>query len=155
MQELLRQLEELFLQAIPTVVILFLFYLFMRSVFFKPILQAIDERHQRIEGAQAETETIRNEIREKNNAYHEAVKRARSEIYAEQESKRKAVLAERTQRVNAARGEAQERVRGAKQEIARELATERGVAEQQSDSLADEIVRGVLQSENGKHEVHR
>jgi F0F1-type ATP synthase membrane subunit b/b' len=154
MQELLRQLGELFLQAIPTVVILFLFYLFMRSVFFKPILHAMDERHRRIEGARAEAETIQSETREKNNAYHNALKRARSEIYAEQESKRKVVLEERTRQVNAARGEAQQRVRGAKEEIARELGAARGAAAQQSDSLAGEIVRGVLQG-NGSREAPR
>jgi F0F1-type ATP synthase membrane subunit b/b' len=154
MQELLRQLEELFLQAIPTVVILFFFYLFMRSAFFKPILRAMDERRRRIEGARAEAETFQSETREKNHTYHEALKRARGEIYGEQEAKRKAVLEDRTRQVNAARGEAQQRVRGAKEEIAKELVAARDAAEQQSGDLAGEIVRGVLE-EGGSHEAHR
>jgi F-type H+-transporting ATPase subunit b len=154
MQELLRQLEELFLQAIPTVVILFFFYLFMRWVFFKPILRAMNERQRRIEGARAEAETFQSEMREKNHTYHEALKHARGEIYAEQEAKRKVVLEERTRQVNVARGEAQQRVRGAKEEIARELVAARSAAEQQSGDLAGEIVRGVLEG-GGNHEVHR
>jgi F-type H+-transporting ATPase subunit b len=154
MQALLRQLEELFLQAIPTVVLLFLFYLFMRVVFFKPILRAMNERHRRIEGARAEAEAFQSETREKNHTYHEALKHVRGEIYAEQEVKRKTVLEERTRQVNAARGEAQQRVRGAKEEIARELVAARGAAEQQSGDLAGEIVRGVLEGV-GSHEARR
>jgi F-type H+-transporting ATPase subunit b len=155
MQELLRQLEELFLQAIPTVVLLFLFYLFMRPVFFKPILQAMDERHKRIQGAQAETETLQSETREKSQAHQEALKHARAEIYAEQESKRKMVLEERTRRVNEARGEAQQRVKTAKQQIATELAEARDAAGEQSADLAGEIVRGILEGESGHRELHQ
>lgn len=155
MQELLRQLGELFLQAIPTVVLLFLFYLFMRPVFFKPILHAMDERHKRIQGARAETETLQSETREKNQAHQEALKHARAEIYAEQESKRKVVLEERTRRVNEARGEAQQRVKTAKQQIATELAEARSAAGEQSADLAGEIVRGILEGENGHRELHQ
>ena len=52
--EILRQLGELFLQAVPTVIIVFLFYFFMRWAFFTPIQKAMDERRERIEGAREE-----------------------------------------------------------------------------------------------------
>jgi hypothetical protein len=39
--EILRQLGDLFLQAVPTVIIVFLFYVFMRWAFFTPIQKAM------------------------------------------------------------------------------------------------------------------
>ena len=42
--EILHQLGELFLEAVPTVVIVFLFYFFLRWAFFAPIQKAMAER---------------------------------------------------------------------------------------------------------------
>ena len=56
--EILRQLGDLFLQAVPTVIIVFLFYLFMRRAFFTPIQKAMAERSAKIEGARAEAGAV-------------------------------------------------------------------------------------------------
>ena len=55
--EIFHQLGELFLNAVPTVVIVLLFYVFMRWAFFTPILKAMAERRAHIEGARAEAES--------------------------------------------------------------------------------------------------
>src|SRR5260370_267834 len=47
MQEIVLQLEELFLQAVPTVLIILAFYLMMRALFFKPLLKVMAEREAR------------------------------------------------------------------------------------------------------------
>ncbi len=54
--EVLRQLGDLFVQAIPTAIIVFLFYLFLQWAFFKPIERVMAERQARTEGARAEAE---------------------------------------------------------------------------------------------------
>ena len=46
--DILHQLGALFLEAAPTVVIVFLFYFFMRWAFFTPIQKAMAERSARI-----------------------------------------------------------------------------------------------------------
>ena len=51
--EILQQLGELFLEAVPTVITVFLFYLFMRWAFFGPIQKAMAERSAKIAGARA------------------------------------------------------------------------------------------------------
>jgi len=56
--EILRQLGDLFLQAVPTVIIVFLFYVFMRWAFFTPIQKAMAERSAKIEGARAEAAAV-------------------------------------------------------------------------------------------------
>ncbi len=144
MQELLRQLGQLFLQAIPTVVIVFLFYIFAKSVFFKPILHAMDERHRRIEGARAEAEKLQARNREKTREYEEALKHARVEIYTEQEASRQFVLDERARQLSAARAQAQQRVREEKTRIQADLVASRKLVEAQTNELAGEIVQTML-----------
>ena len=54
--EILRQLGELFLQAVPTVLIIFVFYLLMRALFFKPLMAVMAEREARTAGARKAAE---------------------------------------------------------------------------------------------------
>ena len=48
--EIAHQLGKLFLGALPTVIVVLLFYYFMRWAFFGPIQKAMAERNARIEG---------------------------------------------------------------------------------------------------------
>ena len=93
--EILNQLGELFLAAVPTVIIVFFFYLFMRWSFFGPIARVLEERHKRAEGARQEAEASRAAVQEKLRVYNEALRKARGEIFAEQERLRSGVLDER------------------------------------------------------------
>ena len=56
--EIFSQLGELFLAAVPTVIVVFLFYLFLKWSFFGPIERVLHERAARIEGAQKEREAF-------------------------------------------------------------------------------------------------
>ena len=77
-------------------------------------------------------------------AYNEALRKARAEIYAEQETARQAVLDERAKFLKAMRGRAIEDVNVAKKKIAEEMVvTSREVANQ-TDVLAREITESIL-----------
>lgn len=142
--DILHQLGELFLEAVPTVVIVFLFYFFMRWAFFAPIQKAMAERSARIEGARAEAAKIEAEAKHEADAYHEALKKARGEIYLEQEAARQTVLDERSRLLKAMRSRGQEEVEAAKKRIATELAAARAEVERQTPALASEIARMIL-----------
>jgi len=143
--EILQQLGELFLEAVPTVVIVFLFYLFMRWAFFAPIQKAMAERSARIEGARAEAAKVEAEARHELEAYNEALKKARGEIYAQQETARQAVLDERAKLLKAMRARALEEVAAAKKKTVAELAAARTEVERQADALGGEIARAILE----------
>jgi F-type H+-transporting ATPase subunit b len=143
--EILQQLGELFLEAVPTVVIVFLFYLFMRGAFFGPIQKAMDERRARIEGARAEAARIEAEARQELDAYNESLKKARAQIYAEQEVARQAILDERAKLLKAIRSRSLDDVAAAKKKIAAELAAARTDVERQAPALAAEIARTILE----------
>jgi F-type H+-transporting ATPase subunit b len=75
--EILRQLGELFLGAAPTIIVVLLFYYFLRWAFFTPILKAMAERGARIEGARAEAAKVEAEAKHEMDAYHEALRPGR------------------------------------------------------------------------------
>lgn len=142
--EIVNQLGELFLAAVPTVIIVFLFYLFMRWSFFKPMERVLSERHKRAEGARTEAEASRVTAHEKQRLYNDTVKKARVEVFAEQESQRRRTLDERQATINKARTAAQTALQEAKKEIAAEVKTARAELERSKDTLADDIAEAVL-----------
>jgi F0F1-type ATP synthase membrane subunit b/b' len=143
--EILRQLRELFIQSVPTIVIVLIFYYFLRWSFFGPIQKAMAERAAKIEGARAEAAAAQADAEKDLDTYNDAIRKARGEIFAEQEEARKVVLDERARLLKAMRGRVQEEVAVAKQRIAAELAAARKDVEAQTPALAGEIVRGILE----------
>jgi F0F1-type ATP synthase membrane subunit b/b' len=142
--DILNQLGELFLAAVPTVLFVFVFYLFLRWSFFTPIERVLTERHKRAEGARQEAEAIHAAVREKLRVYNDALRRARSEIFSMQEAARRLVLDERQAAVIAARLAAQQELQAAKKSLAADVDAARLQLEQSSGVLAEEIAESVL-----------
>jgi F-type H+-transporting ATPase subunit b len=142
--EILNQLGELFLAAVPTVIIVFLFYLFLRWSFFTPMQRVLNERRKRAEGARTEAEATRVTAHEKLRAYNDTVKKARGEIFTEQETRRRRTLEERQATINAARATAQSALQEAKKGIEADVQAARVELERSRDGLADEIAEAIL-----------
>ncbi len=142
--EIINQLGDLFLAAVPTVIIVFLFYLFMRWSFFGPMDHVLSERRKRAEGARVEAEASRVAVREKHHSYNDALKKGRAEIFAEQETQRRRTLDERQATINAARATAQSALQEAKKGIAADVKAARGELERSSGALANEIAEAIL-----------
>jgi F0F1-type ATP synthase membrane subunit b/b' len=142
--EILNQLGDLFLAAVPTVILVFLFYLFLRWSFFAPIERVLSERHKRAAGARQEAEASRIAVQEKLRGYNESLRNVRGEIFVEQEAARRQVLEERQAAVSAARSAMQEELQVAKKELAAEVEATRAQLEQASGVLAGEIADTIL-----------
>ncbi len=135
----------MFLEAAPTVVIVFLFYLLLRFTFFGPLQRVMDERVRRTEGARREAEASQAAAREKVRAYEDALKKARAAVYAEQDETRRGILEERSAKAREARNRAMERVQAEKARIANELAVARTELAATTPRLAADIVRRLLE----------
>src|SRR5260370_8386062 len=85
MQAIVHQLGELFLQAVPTVLIILLFYFTLRALFFKPLLAVIAQRDSRAAGAQKASETAQAAAAQKGQQYQEALRQARGQASSHQE----------------------------------------------------------------------
>jgi len=146
MQEIVHQLGELFLQAVPTVLTVLAFYLILRSLFFRPLLQIMAERESRTVGAQKAAEAAQAAAAEKVKQYQDALRQARAQVYSEQDAARKKLLDERAALLKAARARAADEVKAAKERVAAELAAARRDVEATVAQLSAEIARRLLQT---------
>ena len=146
MQDIVGQLGELFLQAVPTVLIIFLFYFILRAIFFTPLLKVMAEREARTVGAQKAAESAQAAAAEKVKQYEDALKQARARVYGEQEAARKKLLDERTELVKTTRVRATAEIASAKARIEGELAAARTDLDAAVGQLAAEIVSRILQA---------
>jgi len=146
MQVIGHQLGELFLQAVPTVLIILLFYFILRAIFFKPLLAVMAERDSRTAGAEKAAEAAQAVAAEKVKQYREALKQARGQVYAEQEATRKKLLEERAAQLKDARAKASAEVGTAKQRVAGELAVARRDVLAAVSQLSAEIARRILEA---------
>ena len=146
MSDLVHQLGELFLRAVPVAVIVLLFYVIMRSIFFQPLLKVMAERDARTIGAQKAAEAAQAAAAEKVRQYEEALRQARAKVYAEQEADRRKLMDERAAMLKAARGKADAEVNAAKERVAGEFAGAKKEIEGGTAQLAGEIARRVLQA---------
>lgn len=143
--EILHSIGQLFLEAVPTIIIVLLFYFFLRWAFFTPIQKAMAERDARMEGARAEAAAVEAAAKQELDSYNEALRKARAEIYAEQEAARQVALENRAKLLKTMRARAQEDVAAAKKRIAAELEAARAQVEREAPVLAGEIVRMILE----------
>ncbi|MGB7845753.1 MAG: ATP synthase F0 subunit B [Candidatus Acidiferrum sp.] len=145
MPELVHQIGELFLRAVPVALIVLVFYFILRSLFFEPILQVMAEREARTLGGQKSAEAAQAAAAEKVRQYEDALKQAKARVYAEQEAERKKLLDERMATLKAARSKASAEVVKAKERVAGELEAAKKDIEASTSQLAAEIALRVLQ----------
>ena len=146
MAEIVHQLGELFLGAVPTVLILVVLYFVLRFLFFKPLLAVMAEREARTAGAQKAAEAAQATAAEKARLYQDTLKQERMKVYAEQEAARKKLLDERTALLKASRSLAAREVSAAKERVANEIAAAKRELEVGVPQLAAEIAKRVLES---------
>lgn len=149
MSDLIHQLGDLLLGAVPVIVIVLIFYFILRSVFFGPILKVMAERQARTAGAQREAESAQAAAADKVKQYEEALRQAKAKVYLEQEAERKKLLDERTAFLKEARSKSSAEVSQAKERVAGELQSAKKDIEATASQLALEIARRVLQGTSG------
>jgi len=143
--DIVLQLGELFLGALPTVVLILIFYFILKSLFFKPLLAVMAEREARSIGAQKAAETAQAAASEKLKQYQDALRQAHAQVYAEQEDARKKLLDERVAQLKEARTKSAAEVGVAKERVAADLAAAGRDLEPSIAQLAAEIAARVLQ----------
>ena len=143
---IVHQLGELFLGAVPTVLLILIFYFLMKALFFKPLLAVMAERDARSVGAQKAAEAAQTAAAEKLKQYQDALKKERAKLYSEQEAAREKLLEERAALLKEARAQSAVAVAAAKQRVAGELQAARRDVETSIPQLASEIASRILQS---------
>lgn len=144
MDETLRQLGELLLGSIPTIIMLVLLYGIYSVVVHKPLSRVLADRRAKTEGAVEKARADIAAAEAKTSEYEQRLRDARLALFKSQEAGRQAALQARAAAVAAARAKAQDQVKQAREGIEREkIAAQEGL-QTESARLATEIVRTVL-----------
>src|SRR5271167_5117714 len=144
MAQTLRQLGELLLGAVPTVILLALLYILYTFLVHRPLTAVLDERRSRTQGALEKARADIAAAEGRTADYEQRLREARQKIFKNQEARRQQANQSRSQVVNEARTRAQEQVKQARAGI--EEDKQQAMSKLQSDAarLASDIVRTVL-----------
>jgi F0F1-type ATP synthase membrane subunit b/b' len=107
------------------------------------------ERSAKIEGARAEAAAAEAGAKQELDAYNDALRKARAEIYLQQEAARQQALDSRAQLLKTIRSHAQDDVNAAKKRIAAELEAARAEVERATPELAAQIAQAILKNPTG------
>ena len=144
MEQTLRQLGELLLGAVPTVILLASLSILYTFILHRPLTAVLAERHSRTQGAMEKARADIAAAEARTADYEQRVREARQKIFKNQEARQQQATQSRTQAVQEARARAQEQVKLARAGI--EEDKQQALSKLQSDAarLATDIVRAVL-----------
>jgi F-type H+-transporting ATPase subunit b len=145
MDETLRQLGELLLGAVPTVILLALLYALYTAIVHKPLQRVLEERRSKTEGAVEKSRADIAAAEARTSEYEQRLREARAKVFHAQEARRKAAMDARTSALNEARNKAQVQVQGAKADIEKDREAAQAGLQGEVQALAAEIIRRVLQ----------
>lgn len=144
MDTTLKQVGELLLDAIPTVVLLLLLYAVYQNVVRKPLQRILQERRDRTEGAALKARADVAAAEARTQEYEQKLREARMAIYKAQEARRQQAQQMRSQAIAEARTRAQEQIRQARLAVDQDMAAARTALQGEAERLASDIIRTIL-----------
>ena len=144
MDAILRQIGELLVNSIPTIISVLILWTAYTFLVHNKLRQVLEQRHALTEGA---IERAQQEIAtaEKRTAeYEQRVREARSQIYKTQQAHRQRVMDERNAALADARKNAGEMVKKARTALEKDTVAAKAALEQHANVLADQVIATVL-----------
>lgn len=142
--ELLRQLGDLVLGSVPTMIIFLILVFAYRYILYGPLVKTLSRRHALTTGAVEAAHAAIAQSDAKSQEYEAKLRAARSEIFHQRELRVQQWSAEKDRALASARLAAQERVAQARAGIEAEAAAARQQIENSSGQLAAQVVQAVL-----------
>jgi F-type H+-transporting ATPase subunit b len=145
MDETLRQIGELLLGSIPTVIFFLLLFALYTVLVHKPLARILAERHARTQGAIEKARADIQKAEARTAEYEQKLREARLVLFKAQEARRAQAAQARSGIVAQAREAAQAKVDEARAAIENDKAAARKTLEFEAGRLATEIIRAVLE----------
>lgn len=146
MDDTIRQLGELALGAIPTIVLFIVIWILYRLLVHNPLGRALAERRSKTVGAVEKAKSDVAAAEEKTAEYERKLGEARIAVFKTQEKFRQRILEERTIALAEARAAAETLVATKRKEIEKEAESVRAKVQAESSNLATEIIRMILRT---------
>jgi F-type H+-transporting ATPase subunit b len=145
MDETLRQIGELLLGSIPTVVFFLLLYGLYTLLVHQPLTRILAERREHTQGAIEKAQADVASAEARTAEYERRLREARLEIFKAQEARRAQAAQERARLLADARNRAQAQVETARVAIEQDKQAARTSLEADAGRMAAEIIRTALQ----------
>ena len=145
MDATLRALGGILLRAIPTVILLIIVNLYLKRMFFDPMREVLAKRRAATEGARRSAEALLAQASAKAGEIEAALRKARDEIYQEQEEARHRWISEQTASLEEARRASRDLIHQAKQQLDTEAAAAKRDLTATTAALADQIAQTLLE----------
>jgi F-type H+-transporting ATPase subunit b len=145
MDETLRQLGELLLGSVPTIIFMVLLYGLYAVLVHRPLVRVLAERHNKTEGAVEKARADIAAAEARTAEYEQRLRDARLSVYRAQEARRQQALQARASVVAQARSHAQAQIEHARAAIDKDKEAAQATLRAQAGSLAEEIIRSVLE----------
>lgn len=142
--ELLRQLGDLVLGSVPTMIIFLALVVAYRFILFGPLVKMLAERRARTTGAVESAHAAIAQADAKSQEYEAKLRAARAEIFHQRELRVQQWTAQKEAALATARLSAQERVAHARSMIEAEAAAARQQIENSAAQLAAQVLQVVL-----------
>lgn len=144
MDETLRQLGDLLLGSIPTLILFLLTYAGYRLILHRPLERVLGERHQRTTGAMEKARADVAAAEAKTFEYEQRLREAKAAIFKAQEARRQKALEGRSAAVAQARAQASAMVAHEKEQLHKEAQAVKVGLQVEADKLAAEVIRTIL-----------
>jgi F-type H+-transporting ATPase subunit b len=144
MEETLRQLGQLLLGSVPTIVLFLILYAAYRTLVYAPLEKILSERQARTEGALERARADIAAAEARTAEYEQNLRQARAGIFQAQEARRRQAQQTRETAIAEARLQAGLQVKQAKTALAQEVAAAKGGLQADAERLASEIMTSIL-----------
>jgi F-type H+-transporting ATPase subunit b len=144
MDQILNQLGELVLGAVPTMILFILLVAAYGFLVRRPLDRVLAERRARTSGAVEHARGAISKAESETAAYEERLRAAKAEIFQARDQKLKQWNAEREAALAQVRQHTQERVRGARQDIEQSAHDARLQIVGMGDELSSRVLKAVL-----------
>jgi F-type H+-transporting ATPase subunit b len=144
MDQILHQLGQLLLRAVPTFLLVIVLHFYLKSMFFKPMGKVLQQRYDATEGARKLAEESTARAAQKTTEYEAAMRAARAEVYQAQEQVHKQLQEREAEELAKARRRSEVLIQEAREALARDVEAAKTGLAKDSDMLADQITEAIL-----------
>ncbi len=145
MEQTLKQVGELLLGAVPTILLLLMLYGLYTVLVYKPLKNVLAERRSRTEGAVEKARADISAAEHKAFEYEAKLREAKLAIFRTQEARRQQAQEARGAAIGEARQRADALIQQAKTQLQQEAAVAKQGLQAEGERLSEEIIRAVLQ----------
>ena len=143
--ETLVALQAILIKSIPTFILVWILYWYISRMFLSPLQKTLQQREDSTEGLRKAAEERISLAERKTAEYQEVLRSHSADVYRQQEQDRQRAMEKRAEILRQARQRAEKRVTQARREILQDAEEAKKVLQKESEQMARQIVRAILE----------